>query len=296
MSTGAAAARRARPARPPGRAPGVGPGRPPGPGRAPGVGRAAGWLVPRLFAVAVAAFLLAPFVLSLLVSLYPGRTIGLPTPATGYTLDWYGIVLRDPLYRQGLVTSLAVGGLTAVLSVGMALPLAIADSRATWVRPLAAFVVLPALTPTVVLGLSSLVAFNFYGLDGTRLALALAHTLWGLPLAYLVLRAGYRRLDPRLREAARSLGATPLRAGWEVTLPLLAPSLAVAALLAFVASLNELVISLFLASGRVRTLPTVVWPQVRHAVRPDVAAASGILLLLSLAVCGLALLLWRRRR
>ncbi len=83
-------------------------------------------------------------------------------------------------------------------------------------------------------------------------------------------------------------------AGWEVTLPLLAPSIVVGGLLAFVASVNELVMSLFLASGRVRTLPTVVWPQVRHEVRPDVAATSGILLFVSVAAALAALAVWRR--
>lgn len=245
------------------------------------------------FAAAVTLFLMAPFVLSLLVSLYPGRRIALPTSGSGLTLGWYTIVLSDPLYRQGLQASLVVGTLTAVLSVGLALPLAVAD-RSRWVRPVAGLVVLPALTPSVVLGMQSLLAFEVLGLRGTRVALALAHTLYGLPLAYLVLRAAYRRLDPGLRDAARSLGAPAWRAGLEVTLPLLAPALVVGGLLAFVASLNELVMSLFLAGGRVRTLPTVIWPQVRYAVQPDVAAASGILLLIALAAAGVAVAVWRR--
>jgi ABC-type spermidine/putrescine transport system permease subunit II len=246
------------------------------------------------FGALVALFLLAPLVLSLLVSFYPGRSIGLPSPATGFTADWYGVVLADPLYRQGLVTSLVVGGLTAVISVALALPLVVAQWRRRWLQPIAALVVVPALVPTVVLGMQSLVAFEVLGLRGTRTGLALAHTLWGLPLSYLVLQAAYRRLDPRLRDAARALGAGPLRAGWEVTLPLLRPALVVAGLLAFVASINELIMSLFLAGGRVRTLPTVIWPQVRHAVRPDVAAASGILLLIAVAAAGVAVLVWRR--
>lgn len=256
--------------------------------------RLVGRAVFHVFGAAVTVFLLAPFVLSVLVSLYPGRSIGLPTPATGYTADWYGIVLADPLYRAGLRNSLAVGALTAALSVALGLPLAVAEQHHRRLRPLAVLVVVPALVPAVILGMQSLVAFSLLGVAGTHLGLALAHTLWGLPLAYLVLRAACARLDPRLGEAARSLGAGPLRAAWEITLPLLAPAIVVAALLAFVASVNELVMSLFVA-GPVRTLPTVIWPQVRHAVRPDVAAASAILLVVALAAAGLAGALWRSR-
>ena len=186
--------------------------------------------------------------------------------------------------------------LVAVASVVLALPLVVAMARIPRLRTLSGLVVIPATVPTVVLGMQSLVAFEAVGLRGSLLSVVAAHTMWGLPLALLVLKAAHDRLDPRLGEAARSLGASAWRAGWEVTVPLLGPAIAVGGLLAFVASLNELVMSLFLAGGRVRTLPTVVWPQVRHAVRPDVAAASSLLLLIALAASGLAWLLWRRQR
>ncbi len=248
------------------------------------------------FALAVVAFLVTPFLISLAVSFYPGRSIGLPTLQSGLTLGWYGIVLADPLYRQGLQTSLLVGVLVAVTSLGLAIPLVIGIGRHPRLRALGAVVVIPATVPTVVLGMQSLVAFEAMGIRGSLLSIVAAHTLWGLPLAMLVLKAAYDRLDPKLYEAARSLGAGSARATAEVTLPLLAPALVVGGILAFVASLNELVMSLFLAGGRVRTLPTVVWPQVRHAVRPDVAAASSLLLLVALVACAAAWGLWRRQR
>lgn len=258
-----------------------------------------GWVVRglfHLFALVVVVFLAAPFALSLAVSFFPGRSIGLPTPTTGVTLEWYGVVIADPLYRQGLVSSLWVGVWVAAVSLALALPLVLGMARVPRLRALGGLVVLPAAVPTVVLGMQGRVAFEAVGLRGTTVSIVLAHTLWGLPLATLVLKAAHDRLNPRLDDAARALGAGPWRAAQEVTVPLLAPALAVGGILAFVASLNELVMSLFLAGGQVRTLPTVVWPQVRHAVRPDVAAASSLLLVVALAASGVAYLLWRRQQ
>lgn len=247
-----------------------------------------GW---HLFAATVALFLLAPFVLSVLVSFQPGRSIQVPTPASGYSLGWYAFVLSDPLYRESLLTSLLVGTLVAVVSVVLALPLATAGGR--WLRPLTIAVLLPTVVPPVVLGMQSLVASELVGLRDSITAVVAVHTLYGLPLALLVLRAAYHRLDPGLRDAARSLGAGPVRSAYEVTLPLLAPAMVVGALLAFIASLNELIMVLFVG-GQVRTLPTVLWPQVQNTVQPDVAAASALLLLTTLAAATAAYLLWRR--
>ena len=105
------------------------------------------------------------------------------------TLDWYAIVLSDPLYRQGLVSSLVVGLLVAVVSLALALPLVIGMGRTPRLRWLAGLIVVPATVPTVVLGMQSLVAFEAMGIRGSTLSIVAAHCLWGLPLAMLVLKA-----------------------------------------------------------------------------------------------------------
>ena len=259
------------------------------------VGRVLGAAAFHGFAVAMAIFLLAPFVLSLAVSLNPARRIALPTVESGLSLEWYRVVLGNDLYVQGLRTSMVVGVGVAVLSLVLAVPLVLGMSGSSRRARLSGLVIVPATVPTVVLGMQGLIFFEAIGLRGSILTVVLAHTLWGLPLAMLVVKAAHDRLDPRVVEAARSLGATRWRATWEVTLPLLGPAMAVGAILAFVASLNELVMTLFLRGGDVRTLPTVIWPQVQQSVSPDVAAASSLLLGAALLACGLALLVWRRQ-
>jgi ABC-type spermidine/putrescine transport system permease subunit II len=87
-----------------------------------------------------------------------------------------------------------------------------------------------------------------------------------------------------LEAAARGLGASPLRAFLEVTVPLILPGLVVSIFFAFIISLNEFIMSLFLATPRTQTLSTLIWPQVRHSLTPVVAAASGVTILITVGV------------
>jgi putative spermidine/putrescine transport system permease protein len=134
-----------------------------------------------------------------------------------------------------------------------------------------------------VLGLQSLSAFHRLGVWGRPYSVGLAHAMWTLPLAYLVLRAALSAVDRRLEEAARGLGAHPALAFILVTLPRLWPAVGAAAFLCAVMSINELPMALFLATPGTRTLPTLIWPQLRYNLSPVVAAASSVLLLVTLA-------------
>jgi ABC-type spermidine/putrescine transport system permease subunit II len=105
------------------------------------------------------------------------------------------------------------------------------------------------------------------------------------------LRASLERVDPTLEAAARGLGASRWQAFRHVTLPLIAPGLVAATLFAIVISLNEVTLTLFLATRDTTTLPIVIWPHLRFAISPLVAAASGILFVVS--VPALAAAAWR---
>jgi ABC-type spermidine/putrescine transport system permease subunit II len=106
--------------------------------------------------------------------------------------------------------------------------------------------------------------------------LALAHGLVGLPVVYLIMRAHLEQTDPLLEDAARGLGASPGQTAVRVTLPLLLPAVLAGATAAFVVSLNESLLTLFLATPQTETLPAVVWPQLRYAASPLVAVASCV--------------------
>jgi putative spermidine/putrescine transport system permease protein len=249
--------------------------------------------------------LLTPLLFSLLVSVTQSETIGLPDGLGGASLRWYAALLRDPLWLAALRNSV----LTAAIAVAVAVPfgalaaVAIDGFPARHGRVVSLLLTVPLFTPGVVLGLQALALYYRLGIWGSAYGVGLAHAMWTMPLAFLVVRAALSGIDRRLEEAAAGLGANPFRAFWAVTMPRLWPSAGAAAFLCAVMSLNELPIALFLATPTTRTLPTLIWPQLRYSLTPLVAAASGVLLLLTVggALASAALasprlrLAWRRR-
>ncbi|HXI17298.1 MAG TPA: ABC transporter permease subunit [Chloroflexota bacterium] len=241
-------------------------------------------------AVAVIAFLVGPLVFSVLVSLNPQQTVGLPAGA--WSFRWYRALLSDPLWLAGLGHSLVTAGIAAAIALPTGTLAAIAlDRLPSHLRRHGTVVTLlliaPLFVPGVVLGLQSLALFQRLGIWGKPYSLGLAHAMWTMPLAFLAVRAALTTIDRKLEEAAEGLGAHPVAAFCLVTLPRLWPALAAAAFLCAIMSLNELPMALFLATPAGRTLPTLIWPQLRYNLTPLVAAASGVLL--ALTVGGLLL-------
>lgn len=241
----------------------------------------------------ILVLLLAPLVLSVLVSFTPSRYLEVPT--TQWSLEWYRQFFRNPIWMQALGNSLLIAALTAVLSVTTALATAIAlRRRQKWTRFWEAALLAPMVLPAVALAAGMLALVRLTPLWGNPLSLALAHSVVALPVAYLAIRASLRQVDETLESAARGLGASPWQTFRHVTLPLIRPGLVAATLFALVISLNEVTLTLFLATRDTETLPRVIWPNLRFAVTPLVAAASTVLLTLSLPAT-LAVLRWKLR-
>ena len=234
---------------------------------------------------------LVPLALSLLVSFTPSRFLELP--GDEWTLQWYRQVLANPVWTRGLLNSFAVAALTTLISVPTALAAAIGLSRGAWRRRSLWETVLlaPLALPAVAIGAGLLAIVRATPLWGSHLSLALAHSVISTPVAYLAMRASLERVNPQLEAAARGLGASRRQAFRYITLPLMAPGLIAATLFTVVISLNEVTLTLFLATRDTSTLPVVIWPNLRFAISPEVAAASGLLFLLSApALAGAA---WR---
>jgi len=234
---------------------------------------------PRRTAVAAAGtaalgLILAPAAFAVRVSFSPDSFL---TYQPGeWSLRWYGAFAADRRWAAAAGRSLLVAGLAAAVAVGTGTPLAYAVTRYHFRGRgvAAAAAVLPACVPPAVLGMGLLPLFYATRLWGTLAGLVLAHGLLGLPVVFLTVAAHLRQGGTELEAAARGLGASAWQAARRVTLPLLRPAVLAGGAAAFVVSLNESMVTLFLATPSTETLPAVVWPQLRFAASPLVAVAS----------------------
>ncbi len=232
---------------------------------------------------AVVCGLLAPLVVAAWMSFSPDSFLTPPTRS--WSLRWYIAFAADRRWLAALARSLVVGAAAAGVAVTAGGPLAYAAARHRFRgrSAVAGLALLPLCVPPAVLGMGLLPLLYAVGLWGNLGGLVAAHALLALPVVYLIARVHLDRVSPDLEAAARGLGARPWQAAWRVTVPLLGPSLLAGAVAAFAVSLNESLLTLFLATPSTETLPAVVWPQLRYTPSPLVAVASCVSVLLALA-------------
>ena len=146
----------------------------------------------------------------------------------------------------------------------------------------------PLVVPVIILAAGLYYVFVIVGATGTFIGLTLGHTVVAFPYATVVMGASLEQTDRRLEDAAVGLGASRLRAFFEVTLPIIRSSVIVAALFCFLISFDEVVISVFLAGPEAMTLPRVMWDSIRFEISPTLAAVSTILTVVSTVIMAIA--------
>lgn len=231
----------------------------------------------RLAYVAVFAFLLAPVVVVVATSASASNAVAFPP--SGLSTRWYAALFASDQWLRAIRNSLVVAAGTTLLSTTLGVLGALGtrqiDGRAADI--VAGLAVLPLLVPGVVLGVTLLVFFSELGRQQELWTIVAAHSLWATPLTYSVMRATFARYDWRLRDAALDLGATRVRAFREVVAPNVTAGLVAAALIAFVVSLQEFVMTLFLSGRGTRTVPVVAWNSLRNSLDPLVSVTSTLL-------------------
>ena len=205
----------------------------------------------------------------------------------GFSLQWYAKLFADQALLAATVNSLIIAVASTILAGLLGVLTAVALERHAFRGQAAfeAFLLLPIVIPEIMMGVAMLLFFVMIKLPLSLTTMTIAHTVFNFPVVALIVRARLRKLDPRLEEAARDLGATPWIAFRRVTLPLL---------MAFTLSLDDFIISFFTAGVGSTTLPIKVYGMLKSAVTPEVNALSAILVLVSMALVAAAT--WVQRR
>lgn len=229
------------------------------------------------------SFLYLPIVVMAAFSFNESRLV---TVWAGFSTRWYAELLGNTRMLEAAALSFGVAAVAATVAATMGTLAGYALGRLGRFPGRALFALLllvPLVLPEVILGLSMLMAFatldRLVGWPSERgfATVALAHAAFGTAFAAVIVEARLRGLDPALEEAARDLGASPVRAFARVTLPLLAPAIAAGWLLAFTLSLDDLVIASFVSGPGATTLPMLVYASVRLGLSPQINALATVM-------------------
>jgi len=246
------------------------------------------WLT--AFAVVIYAFLFAPIVVLIIFSFNVSRRNFV---WLGFTTDWYPKLFANQDLLDALGITLQVAAIAVIGStiLGSLLGLGLARLRFRGSGATETLLLLPMVTPEIIMGISLLIFFaQLFGQNGSLGQIAIAHVTFCISYVAVTVRARAVGMDPRLEEAARDLGASAWGAFWHVTLPLIAPAVAAGALLAFALSFDDLVVTSFNAGVGSTTLPIFIYSSIKFGVTPQINAISSIIV----AVVSVALFIaWR---
>lgn len=214
---------------------------------------------------------------------------------SGFTLEHWENAFGIAELTDALTTSLllAAGSTLVATILGMLIALALVRHEFLGRRAANLLIVIPLATPEVVIGAALLSLFVYVGVNTGFVTLLIAHIMFSISFVVIVVRSRLIGFDRSLEEAARDLGATPLATFRTVTLPLLAPGLIAAALLAFALSIDDFVISNFNA-GTTVTFPLFIFGASQRGIPVEVNVIATILF--AATVVAMMLVVWQQRR
>ena len=210
-------------------------------------------------------------------------------PPETFSLRWFANFFGDARWRQSLWISVIIALIACVIATVLgffaAYALVRSDMRAK--KLILSFMLLPMIVPHVITAIAMYFVTARFGLVGNVLWIGFCHAVVALPIVLLILVSALQGVDINLERAALSLGSSRVEVFRRVVIPIAFPGIMSAALFAFLASFDELIISLFLAGVRSQTLPVRIWNSLHLEIEPIIAAVSAFLI----AVTGVVLLI-----
>ncbi|MBS4096487.1 MAG: ABC transporter permease [Sulfuricella sp.] len=242
-----------------------------------------GWLWAA--ALGAYAFLYVPLAV---VVLFSFNDSALNAEWVGFTLNWYDKLLHDQEMLGAASNSLLIAVIASTIATLLGTMAGLAMHRYR-LRFMPFLVLTPVAMPEILLGVSLLLFFRQV-LDLTlgMFSILIAHITFSIGFVAIIVRARLAGMDESIFEAARDLGASPWQTFRRITLPLILPSIVAGFLMSFTLSIDDFVITFFVAGVGVTTLPLQIYSMIKVAVTPEVNAVSTLLMLVTLSLIVLA--------
>ena len=251
------------------------------------------WKWSNLYLAIMILLMYFPLVMVVIFSFNESR---LSASFTGFSLKWYEILANDRDLKEALLNSILLGVLSCGISAVIGTLGAVGMARVKYkTKGMMEYLsTIPIMIPEIILGMVFLVFFSMLNLPFGMTTLVIAHTTFCIPYIFMMVKARLVGIDKSLEEAARDLGAGPIRTFFDITMPLIAPAVLSGSLLAFAMSFDDVVISIFVNGPRLNTLPVKVYAQLKTGVTPEINALCTIILVVITAVLLLSSFLSKR--
>lgn len=242
------------------------------------------------YAMAVLAFLYLPL---LILALYSFNESRINAMWTGFTWDWYISLFHNRRVLEALCNSLLVACISTVVSTSLGTIAAIALNKYKYrfQNAINGLLYLPILIPEIVMGLSLLVLFSQAQIPLGKGTLILAHITFCVSFVVITVSTRLQGMRPELEQAAMDLYATPFQTFRYVTLPMALPGIVAGGLIAFTLSIDDFIISFFVAGPNSTTLPLYIYAMVKRGISPEINALSTLLMLATISLVVIAQIL-----
>lgn len=226
--------------------------------------------------------LLGPVVVVLITSLTDSQS--LKFPPQGFSFQWYEKLFDSSesrqIHRAAFNTlEVAAWAAGAAALIGTCAALGIASTRSGWSKVADSFFMSPLILPGIAFGLAALMYFSLLGIRPSLTLIMVGHFVLIVPFVLRTTLASLTQLDPSLIECSASLGATRLYTFRRITLPVIMPGIAAGTFMAFMASVDNVPVSLFLSGPKSDMLPIRLWGMMESTLDVRVAAVSGVLII-----------------
>ncbi len=239
------------------------------------------WL--NVLAFLIYAFLYAPILVLIIFSFEQSK---IAVHWTGFTLKWYEQLFGDETLGTALANSIIVASVSVFFSAIMGTLAAVGLTRLHFAGKniYRAMITLPIIIPEIAMAVSALTLFLFLGIRLSLATVIVSHIVFCVAYVILTVMGRMEGIDRRLEEAAQDLGASPIMAFFKVTLPLLMPGIIAGSLMAFVLSLDEIIITQFNAGVGATTMPLRIYSMVKFGVSPEINALSTLMIMATVSL------------